>query len=132
MWHTRCMYDVPVNISLTLLPHPRVHEGDREIKATGDSIIMDLVVVSVATALGVRIKVDEVVEGEGVGGAAQTGPTTRRGGATKSDRGSGLTPEVSMDSRACVRQGTRMNWLVMVDDWPQYTAGSGCAHVPAN
>ena len=86
---------------------------------------MDLVVVSVAMALGVRIKVDEVVEGEGVGGAARTGPTTRRGGATKSDRGSGLTPEVSTDSRACGRQGTRMNWLVMVDDWPQYTAGSG-------
>ena len=98
MWHTGCTFDVPVSISpLPSPPLPRVHEGDRGIQATGDSIIMDLVVVSVATALGVRIRVDEVVEEEGVGGAARTGPTTRKGGATKSrGRGSGLTPEVGI------------------------------------
>lgn len=56
---------------------------------------MDLVVVTVATALGVLIRGDEVVAGEGVGGAALTGPSTRRGGApTKSSRAAGRSPEV--------------------------------------
>lgn len=64
-------------------------------RSTVGSTIMDLVVVTVATALGVLIRGDEVVAGEGVGGAALTGPSTRRGGApTKSSRAAGRSPEV--------------------------------------
>ena len=74
-------------------------------RSTGGSTIMDLVVVTVATALGVLIRGDEVVAGEGVGGAALTGPSTRRGGVpTKSSRAAGRSPEVGGGDRTVTSQ----------------------------
>lgn len=73
----------------------RVPGGDRANQATDDSIIMDLAMVTVATALRVVLRQDEVVAGEEVGGVAQIGPSTPRGGApTKSDRVIGRSPKV--------------------------------------
>lgn len=64
-------------------------------QATGDSITMDLAMVTVATALRGGFRQDEVVAGEEVGGVARIGPSTPRGGApTKSDRVIGRSPKV--------------------------------------
>ena len=82
----------------------RVGGANRVTKATGASIVMDQEVVTVATALEVLFKEDEVAGGEAVGVVASIDRTTRKGGApTKSVRVTGRSTKVSVRVVSAVR-----------------------------